>query len=438
MGFAVKRRGILSRIFRRKRRADDSDAPSRGRKARRQAPGPPPSIGLTADPAEPQSALADVEADSEPWYRQSGPIFSEPFSDRPPPSVLPDGADEDGSGDADAELFGDPGTEGTGNDSFDAADNAQPDESFDAPPSTGPYGRSVPPSVPIIQRLESEPDPETPIEVAAPLKAEEFAVADADTSEPDGRPDTTADDHHLTDSSLDDGLHDDAAPATAADIATAADDGDGAAEGTSAEPDADAGRHVPVAQGGAPQRAQAAQPDGPSIIPIRGYYVARTHDTLRSVAAQFLNAPERWSELRSLNAAYPGVADAGPDTLLAEGTALALPGDPLAWGRPDPVYLWTLAETFLFTAWGREPTPEEVVPFWRGLSAGALPEGAEAPALGPELPGIEAVTPPDAGCRPGCRDTAASIRDAAGSARSSVQGRGCAARSRIRIRRHRP
>ncbi len=132
------------------------------------------------------------------------------------------------------------------------------------------------------------------------------------------------------------------------------------------------------------------QSDPPTIVPIRGYYLARIHDTLRSVAAQFLNAPERWSELRSLNAAYPGIAQAGPDTLLPEGAAVALPGDPLLWGRPDPVYLWTLAETFLFTAWGREPTPEEVVPFWRGLTAGALPEGAEPPELGTELPGIAA------------------------------------------------
>ncbi len=133
--------------------------------------------------------------------------------------------------------------------------------------------------------------------------------------------------------------------------------------------------------------SEVAQQEPPMVVPVRGYYIARTEDTLRSVAAQFLNAPERWSELRALNAAYPGIADLDPDELVPEGAALALPGDPLPWGRPDPVYLWTLAETFLYTAWGREPAPEEVVPFWRGLTQGALPEGEQRP-LGAELPGI--------------------------------------------------
>ena len=118
----------------------------------------------------------------------------------------------------------------------------------------------------------------------------------------------------------------------------------------------------------------------PMIVPVRAYYFTRAEDTLRSVSAQFLNTPRRWQELRSLNAASPGVAAVGPDTLLPTGTALALPGDPLPWGKPDPVYLWTLAEKFLFTAWGREPTPEEVVPFWRGLTSGTQLEAGAPPA----------------------------------------------------------
>ena len=116
--------------------------------------------------------------------------------------------------------------------------------------------------------------------------------------------------------------------------------------------------------------AAASPDDPPMIVPVRAYYFTRAEDTLRSIAAQFLQAPKRWEELRGLNAASPGVASMGPDTVLPVGTALALPGDPLPWGKPDPVYLWTLAEKFLFTAWGREPTPEEVVPFWRGLTGG--------------------------------------------------------------------
>ena len=126
----------------------------------------------------------------------------------------------------------------------------------------------------------------------------------------------------------------------------------------------------------------------PMIVPVRAYYFTRAEDTLRSISAQFLQTPTRWQQLRALNAASPGVAAAGPDTLLPVGTALALPGDPLPWGKPDPVYLWTLAEKFLFTAWGREPTPEEVVPFWRGLTSGTQleagapfrPEHLTAPA----------------------------------------------------------
>ena len=135
--------------------------------------------------------------------------------------------------------------------------------------------------------------------------------------------------------------------------------------------------------------AAASGDDPPMIVPVRAYYFTRAEDTLRSIAAQFLQTPKRWEELRGLNAASPGVAGMGPDTLLPVGTALALPGDPLPWGKPDPVYLWTLAEKFLFTAWGREPAPEEVVPFWRGLTSGSqLGTGAAS-----ELP-LHLTSPP--------------------------------------------
>ena len=140
---------------------------------------------------------------------------------------------------------------------------------------------------------------------------------------------------------------------------------------------------------------RGSDPDEPPmIVPVRAYYFTRAEDTLRSISAQFLNTPTRWQQLRALNAASPGVAAVGPDTLLPVGTALALPGDPLPWGKPDPVYLWTLAEKFLFTAWGREPTPEEVVPFWRGLTSGTQleagapfrPDYLPAPAPAPAEP----------------------------------------------------
>ncbi len=130
------------------------------------------------------------------------------------------------------------------------------------------------------------------------------------------------------------------------------------------------------------EAAGPSSEEPPMIVPVRAYYLTRTEDTLRSVSAQFLQTPRRWEELRSLNTASPGVAAAGPDTPLQVGTALALPGDPVPWGKPDPVYLWTLAEKFLFAAWGREPMPEEVAPFWRGLTSGSQLEAG--PSVTPE------------------------------------------------------
>ena len=131
----------------------------------------------------------------------------------------------------------------------------------------------------------------------------------------------------------------------------------------------------------------ATESDEPPVItPIRAYYLTRHQDTLRSVSAQFLNSPARWGELRTFNTMHAEVAAAGPDVLLPVGIALALPGNPLVWGNPDPVHLWTLAEQFLFTAWGREPTPEEVVPFWRGLANGIA---SEKPHATDHLPGLE-------------------------------------------------
>ena len=140
--------------------------------------------------------------------------------------------------------------------------------------------------------------------------------------------------------------------------------------------------------------AAASSDEPPMIVPVRAYYFTRAGDTLRSIAAQFLRTPMRWEELRGLNAASPGMAGAGPDTLLPVGTALAIPGDPVPWGNPDPVYLWTLAEKFLFTAWGREPTPEEVAPFWRGLTSGQrLGSGGAPPALPQHLAAPPAEAP---------------------------------------------
>ena len=295
----MSRRGFFSRLFRRHRVATPETGSAKNRRERRDSPrGAPPPDPL----AEPTPGDEPQETSTEPWYRQSGPIFEESFADAP-------------------------GVQGPTPDV--AAPTEQPEIAPPAPPVPSSVGGGdpafratrpsveMPSSVPMIRRIE-------PVE------------------------------------------HDVEQTESSADLES----GDAEIEPSPPE--------------------TAAESEPPTILPVRGYYLTRTHDTLRSVAAQFLNAPERWTELRALNAAYPGVAGADPDTLLPEGTALALPGDPLPWGRPDPVYLWTLAETFLYTAWGREPTPEEVVPFWRGLTHGALPSG-EAPEPPAALPGVGAI-----------------------------------------------
>ena len=325
--------------------------------------------------AEQQAGAGDEAASSEPtepWYRQSGPLFEESFSDGPPaPASQPPG------GDAAAAEFA-------------------------PPPPADPAAVASTGSVPTIQRVGHVTDPgplgeemrgafgpESGADVGS--AADEVpGAADAD----DSRYDTGAPDQLIDFDGTDDGE----APEDSADDATSGDDGEGDtadepvddAEPSDAADDESAPDEDPADQDALPAVApssEVAQHEPPMVVPVRGYYIARTEDTLRSVAAQFLNAPERWFELRSLNAAYPGIADLDPDELVPEGAALALPGDPLPWGRPDPVYLWTLAETFLFTAWGREPSPEEVVPFWRGLTQGALPEGEQSP-LGIELPDV--------------------------------------------------
>ena len=89
-------------------------------------------------------------------------------------------------------------------------------------------------------------------------------------------------------------------------------------------------------------------------------------------------------------AAQPGPADFGSSAGAPE------PG-PIPWGKSDPLYLWTLAEGFLFGAWGREPTPEEVVPFWRGLTGGTQLAAPAAPVpIASEAPEAEPPQEPEA------------------------------------------
>ena len=420
-------------MFRRRpKAASESEAGASRRDERRdkkRRKAAPPGPLSEPEPRTDVGNEADGDGSSEPWYRQSGPLFAESFNDSPP-AIPPQ----------------QPGGETAA-------------AAFTPPRPADPAASGVPPSVPTIQRVgqvtdpgplgeemrsafepEAEADDDSTAEddpadddpadslvepetVAAPAPQEEPSPwappAAAPRSEPGiGSDDAAGDDDHLSitldpliDFSADAGAADESpdagdAPEDTADEHQAeagtdddagedADDeapgemvaGDATPEDSADDegmPDDDAAGEESTADASAlpaesPPR-EVVQPEPPMVVPVRGYYIARTEDTLRSVAAQFLNAPERWSELRALNAAYPGVADLEPDELVPEGTALALPGDPLPWGRPDPVYLWTLAETFLFTAWGREPAPEEVVPFWRGLTQGALPEGEQSPA----------------------------------------------------------
>ena len=370
-------------MFRRRPKvAQESDAalnPRTERRGKKRKKAPPPG-------PLPASELPDGGGDdaaggetSEPWYRQSGPLFDESFNDSPPTPAPQPPDSEAGAG-------------------------------FTPPLPADPA--AIPSSVPMIQRVGQVTDP-------GPL-SEEMRGAFGPTSEGGDEPAT--EDEPASEASADDeAVAEDALADPSAESATeepspwmppmaatprsepgiSFDDGDGHpseplidfdaddavtdAEPEQTDPADDDATELPAE---APSSEIApAQHEPPMVVPVRGYYIARTEDTLRSVAAQFLNAPERWSELRALNAAYPGIADLDPDELVPEGAALALPGDPLPWGRPDPVYLWTLAETFLYTAWGREPSPEEVVPFWRGLTQGALPEGEQSP-LGIELPDV--------------------------------------------------
>ena len=398
-------------MFRRHPRAaheSDPDASGRGgRRGRKRKRALPP--GLPSG-SQPTLAVDDGSGDesSEPWYRQSGPLFEESFSDTPP-TVAPQP----------------PGA-------------LTATAAFEPPLPADPAAAAA--SVPMIRRAGQVTDPgplgEEMLDAFGPQGGADDATDGPldDAHEPAAELDEAAAEYdelaalddleHDEATELDDLEHDEATELddlehddTADDEALEGDD-ETAFDDVSAEPtadsaafeateppedepqqdaspwarpaaaddavtDDDAGDRSAVVAEAPP--SGVAQHEPPMVVPVRGYYIARTEDTLRSVAAQFLNAPERWSELRALNAAYPGIADLDPDELVPEGAALALPGDPLPWGRPDPVYLWTLAETFLFTAWGREPSPEEVVPFWRGLTRGALPEGEQSP-LGIELP----------------------------------------------------
>ena len=356
-------------------------------------------MDIAGDASSPDSDKSD-----EPWYRQGGPLFTESFAD-PQPGIAPSATEP-----AEPPLISFASQAGE-IPRIESASAAPAEWDLNAPESVGqiPLADSEDLSMPARDDvavtaaatdddaawLPPPLDVDPPADAGEPpmgLDADEPLVGlDVDESsvgldagEPlvgldaDGSPmalDADEPDEEVVGDADDQGVaaeHEGAA----ADQATAA----AMATDLEAAPAAEA-----VAAG-----SRTASSGPPSIVPIRGYYLTRAHDTLRSVAAQFLNAPERWAELRSINAAQPGVAAAGADTLLAEGTAIALPGEPLVWGRPDPVYLWTLAETFLYTAWGREPTPEEVVPFWRGLAAGAAPDEAGPPQIGTDLPGIEA------------------------------------------------
>ena len=379
----------------RESRAAVSRQAARRSKKRSKAP-PPGPLSASELPAD-SSDEAAIDESSEPWYRQSGPLFDESFNDSPP-SPAPQPPDGETGAEFTPPLPADPAamssvpmiqrvgqvtdpgplseemlgtfrpTPGDDEDGDDEDEPAAEDEPASEPPAGDwPAAEDAPadPSAePETEEDTEEQSPWMPPMAATPRTEPGISFDD------DGHP-------HDPSEPLIDFDDDDLADAAPEEIDP---DDDAVAE------DVSEGESTLPAEAPSSEIAPA-QHEPPMVVPVRGYYIARTEDTLRSVAAQFLNAPERWAELRALNAAYPGIADLDPDELVPEGAALALPGDPLPWGRPDPVYLWTLAETFLFTAWGREPSPEEVVPFWRGLTQGALPEGEQSP-LGIELPDV--------------------------------------------------
>ena len=379
------------------------------RKKRRRGDPARPAAGDQGDPAATRrrgrgrrKKQDRAQPAAEAWYHQVPPIFDEPVSGGLAPSAEPSepapGREESAVKVAESEPSLIEATDGAA-----YTEEAYPDETYTGeartygaiPPATPPpMARTAPlmGATPLVPPPSADPDavaydePDTavgdpPGGVAVRTHPEEAAPAEAPTGEvpAETTPEAAADE---SDAPL--GAHD----GTGSDPAPQPDP---------APPD-EAAPQSPFVHDAGPAPAI----DPPMIIPIRAYYLTRVDDTLRSIAAQFLNTPSRWQELRSLNAGYPGIADCGPDDVLSVGSSIALPGDPLPWGKPDPVYLWTLAEKFLFAAWGREPSPDEVVPFWRGLTSGAhhLEAGPSAPAAigeaaaAPGPPAPAAMQPP--------------------------------------------
>ncbi len=309
-------------------------------------------LAATQEAPVAQVAATEIDEGDVPWYRQSAPLFEESFSNYQPQVMFPDYTTEETDEETDASEV--PPSQ-VGSESYQPSPEPVAPAPQHVPPTTQYAGAPLPDGPPQAAEVSQ------PIHIGAPPTAPE-AIAPEASEEAQAQPDPQ---------------HAPPEPQPPSQAIGAA------------GPEQPIPQHAPpepqppgqAAAAAEPEAPRARSPEMPEVVPVRAYYISRSEDTLRSVAAQFLNSPSRWEEVRTLNAAYPGIAGLGADDLIPQGCALMLPGDPMPWGKPDPVYLWTLAERFLYAAWGRDPSPAEVVPFWRGLTHGSELEAAEIPAV---------------------------------------------------------
>lgn len=137
---------------------------------------------------------------------------------------------------------------------------------------------------------------------------------------------------------------------------------------------------VLVEQEGAPADAPSAESalSARATVPTTSYVVQR-HDSLWSIAEEFLGDGMRWREIRDLNV---GVRQPDGDSLtsssdvIRSGWKLQVPG---AHGTPAPSvgpathvvqpgeHLWQVAEDHLEVAMQRDATDAEIDPYWRSV-----------------------------------------------------------------------
>ena len=129
-----------------------------------------------------------------------------------------------------------------------------------------------------------------------------------------------------------------------------------------------------------PRWAESTQPH--KAEPHQPTYQVMRHDTLWSIAETTLGDGRRWKEIRALNEGRTmpdGHSFTETTNDLTPGWLLVLPNDASTPNEDDADEaasvvtvqpgdnFWTIAETTLATAWGRQPTESETSEYWRHL-----------------------------------------------------------------------